>query len=72
VAGVAVGNVKPSSQYKTHKDHKLPIRAACAVLFHASTRDENSPVPFDHLKKVHISLAEGMEMGVSSKRMMKY
>ena len=30
------------------------------------------PVPFDLLKKVHISLAEGMAMGVSSESMMEY
>ena len=47
------------------------------VLFHATyghaPLDENlesPPVPFDLLKKVHISLAEGVAMGVSSESIM--
>jgi len=42
------------------------------VLHHTDKNLESPPVPFDLLEKVHISLAEGMEMGVSSKNMMKY
>ena len=64
------------------KPGKKPYNYILKVLFHATYStmvlhhtDENlksPPVPFDLLKIVHISLAEGMEMGVSSESMMKY
>ena len=42
------------------------------VLHHTDENLESPPIPFDLLKKVHISLAEGMAMGVSSESMMEY
>ena len=42
------------------------------VMHHTDENLESPPVPFDLLKKVHISLAEGMAMGVSSECMMEY
>jgi hypothetical protein len=42
------------------------------VMHHTDQNLENPPIPFDLLKKVHISLAEGMAMGVSSESMVNY
>jgi len=42
------------------------------VLHHTDKNLESPTVPFDLLEKVHINLAEGMEMGISSKSMMKF
>lgn len=42
------------------------------VMHHTDENMESPPIPFDLLKKVHISLAEGMAMGVSSESMIKY
>jgi hypothetical protein len=42
------------------------------VMHHTDENLESPPVPFDLLRKVHISLAEGMALGVSSESMMEY
>jgi hypothetical protein len=44
------------------------------VMHHRDTDEnlESPPIPFDLMKKVHISLGEGMAMGGSSESMMKY
>ena len=41
-------------------------------MHHSDENLESPSVPFNLLKRVHISLAEGMAMGVSSGNMMKY
>jgi hypothetical protein len=42
------------------------------VMHHTDQNLESPPIPFDLLKKVHISLAEGMAMDVSSESMVNY
>ena len=42
------------------------------VMHHTDENLESPPIPFDLLKKVHISLAEGVAMGVSSESMMEF
>ena len=41
-------------------------------MYHTDENLKSTPIPFDLLKKVHISLAEGMAMGVGPESMMKY
>lgn len=42
------------------------------VMHHTDENLNSQPISFDLLKKVHISLAEGMAMGLGPESMMKY
>ena len=42
------------------------------VMHHTDENLNSQPISFDLLKKVHISLVEGMAMGLGPESMMKY
>ena len=42
------------------------------AMHHTDENLKSSPIQFDHLKKDHISLTEGMAMDVGPESMMKY